>query len=615
MQRKSQSRNNQISVNTGVSGAPKVSEFRFVNGSIHREKHLLISNGNTLTPRPRVFELLHYLLQNRNRLIHREELLERFWKDTQVSENSLAQCIIEIRKLLGDNAKEPIYIKNVPRIGYQWIAPVEEIYAEDESELGGVTPESQGWYRTHKWIRALLGAVIALAAAGGAYRYVTRKPAELEPVYREVAWWRFDEGAGLVASDASGRLETGQVRAPASWVHGMLHGALRFDGLNTMVGGKGNGSLPGGDNARTICLWMKADLPVVQHMALFVYGSDFRGPTVERFNLGMETSGALLAGWQDASDTRTSSLWNDGAWHHVAVTYEPAPAKRLGIYVDGKLEASNDKVPPALTNNRAAWRIGEGLPGSAYFHGLIDDVRVYNFDFNPAKVGALYRCTAGMHDLGDYYYLPIGAGLRIEDRKPGEDSAAFHNDGKDFAGIQLARTVNDCELWSLRGADVGQDLRISVDLLAPSGESGQLTEVGPYFRSRKAAGGDGLMGGTSAGYWIQLFSNGSVQVKRLNPLAVVAYAAPLAEFDSKVFHRLEAEARGEFLNVWMDGRLISFQQGDKPVEKVSIPAAWEGPKAIGRNDGTAGVLFGVDGKNRGLLGGQWARNFRVNKLK
>ena len=612
MPRESQSRNNQISVNTGVNGTHSVSEYKFYNGSIHPEKRILVSNGHAITPRPRVFEVLHYLVQNRERLVHREELLKKFWKDIQVSENSLAQCIIEIRKLLGDNAREPTYIRNAPRVGYQWIAPVEEVYAGVELEVEDPPQRSVGWLRAHKW-PWVLGAGAAIVLAGSSFHYVNKNPADLDPVYREVAWWRLDEQAGSTAADSSGYGEVGAVRSPAGWMEGQFHGALRFDGLNTVVSGTGNGSLPGGDKPRTISLWMKPDLPVVQYMSLFKYGSDFRGPTIERFHLGMEASGALWSGWGEASQIRTSSLWNDGAWHHVVVTYEPAPVKRLAIYVDGKLEASKDMVPPAFTNNRAAWRIGEGIPGSELFHGLIDDVRVYNLALNAGKVHALYRCTASIKDLDTHFYLPIGVGLKVEDRKPGEGSAAFHNDGMDYAGIQLARPVNDCELWSLRGAGVGQDLRISVDLLTPSGESGKLTEAGPYFRSRKAAGGDGLFGGTTAGYWVQLVSNGSIRIKRLNPMAVVAYAPPIAGFDSKVYHRLEAEARGELLEVWLDGRHMGFQQGDKSVDKVAIPEAWKGPPVIGYNHGAAGVLFGVE-RNRGLLGGQWAKNLRVTKL-
>ena len=610
MSRESQSRNNQISVNTGVSGAHTLCEYRFINGSIHPEKRILVSNGNPITPRPRVFEVLHYLVQNRNRLVQREELLERFWKDTQVSENSLAQCIIEIRKHLGDNARDPTYIRNAPRVGYQWIAPVEEIYADATLEVGDTSEKQLGWSGTRKW---LLGVLCSLAALVLAYHFILRKPAELESVYREVAWWKLDERAGSTATDSSGYGETGAVRSPAGWMEGKLRGALRFDGLNTVVSGTGNGALPGKDQARTISLWMKPDVPVVQDMSLFLYGSDFRGTTIERFNLGMEASGAVLAGWGETSHTKTPRPWNDGAWHHVAVTYDPAPAKRIGIFVDGAMEASGDMIPPALTNNRAVWRIGEGLAGSAYFHGLIDDVRVYNLAFNAGKVHALYRCSLGAHDLDDYFYLPIGEGVKIENRKPSEAASAFHNEGLDFAGIQLARPINDCELWSLRGADIGQDLRISVDLMTPSGESGKLTEAGPYFRSRKAAGGDGLMGGTTAGYWVQLVSNGSIRIKRLNPLAVVAHSSPLAGFDSKIYHRLETEARGELLEVWLDDRRIGFQQGDKSVDKISIPEAWKGPPVIGYNHGAAGVLFGAE-RNRGLLGGQWAKNLRVTRL-
>ena len=166
----------------------------------------------------------------------------------------------------------------------------------------------------------------------------------------------------------------------------------------------------------------------------------------------------------------------------------------------------------------------------------------------------------------------------------------------------------------MRGADLGQDLRISVDLLVPTDEAGRITEAGPYFRSRSALPGEGLIGGTSAGYWVQLYSTGMLKVRRLNPQAIVAFSSPIPDFDPAVFHRLETEALGENLQVWVDGRLISFDQGGKRVERVAIPPTWEGPPRIGQNQGAAGIAFAaVD--NRGQIGGQRAKNTVVSAVK
>lgn len=77
--------------------------------------------------RPKVFELLVYLIQNRGKLIARETLLEELWKDTVVSEATLSRTIATLRDVLADNAQEPKYIETLQRRGYKFIAPVTDV--------------------------------------------------------------------------------------------------------------------------------------------------------------------------------------------------------------------------------------------------------------------------------------------------------------------------------------------------------------------------------------------------------------------------------------------------------------------------------------------------------
>jgi hypothetical protein len=149
-------------------------------------------------------------------------------------------------------------------------------------------------------------------------------------------------------------------------------------------------------------------------------------------------------------------------------------------------------------------------------------------------------------------------------------------------------------------------------VMAPVGGPGRNTVAGPYFRSRKAMAGDGIIGGTSAGYWVQLHSTGMVKVKLLNPQSVVAFSTPAPDFDSTVFHHLDVEARGEMLRVWLDGSAVTFDYGGKRVEQVPIPPAWKRPTVHGENEGTAGVNFGAE--EYGNTGGERVKNLRITRL-
>jgi hypothetical protein len=118
-----------------------------------------------------------------------------------------------------------------------------------------------------------------------------------------------------------------------------------------------------------------------------------------------------------------------------------------------------------------------------------------------------------------------------------------------------------------------------------------------------------VIGGTSAGYWVQLHSTGEVTVKALNPGETVATTGwPTAAFDASVFHTLEVAFQGDALQVALDGRRLTFTQNGNVVTTVSIPAS-QAPGAT--NQGAAGVLFACE-NHRGQIGGQYARNLVVS---
>jgi len=74
---------------------------------------------------PRAFRVLLILLRNPQKLLPKDELLTAVWGDTAVSENSLARSIALLRRLLGDEARDPRFIETVATVGYRWMCQVE----------------------------------------------------------------------------------------------------------------------------------------------------------------------------------------------------------------------------------------------------------------------------------------------------------------------------------------------------------------------------------------------------------------------------------------------------------------------------------------------------------
>ena len=99
--------------------------------------------------RPKSFEVLRYLVENRGRLLGKEELIRAVWGDSSVTDNSLVQCLIEVRRALGD--QNQALIRTVPRRGYIFKPPAENGNAEhlrtaecDTESGAGILPPANG---------------------------------------------------------------------------------------------------------------------------------------------------------------------------------------------------------------------------------------------------------------------------------------------------------------------------------------------------------------------------------------------------------------------------------------------------------------------------------------
>lgn len=78
--------------------------------------------GRPVPLEPKAFEVLRFLLENPGRLIGKSELLDRVWPDTAVTESAMTRVIADLRRALGDTAREARYIETVPTRGYRFIA-------------------------------------------------------------------------------------------------------------------------------------------------------------------------------------------------------------------------------------------------------------------------------------------------------------------------------------------------------------------------------------------------------------------------------------------------------------------------------------------------------------
>ena len=72
---------------------------------------------------PRYFDLLLLLIERRREAVHRREIFDRVWADAVVSDSALSQAVRTIRRTLGDDSREPRFIRTVSRHGYRFVFP------------------------------------------------------------------------------------------------------------------------------------------------------------------------------------------------------------------------------------------------------------------------------------------------------------------------------------------------------------------------------------------------------------------------------------------------------------------------------------------------------------
>jgi TolB-like protein/DNA-binding winged helix-turn-helix (wHTH) protein/Flp pilus assembly protein TadD len=81
-------------------------------------------DGQTIKLEPKMMQLLLCLARHAGEVVSVEQLLDEVWKDVVVTSDSVYHAVSALRRVLGDNSKDPSYIANVMRRGYRLIAPV-----------------------------------------------------------------------------------------------------------------------------------------------------------------------------------------------------------------------------------------------------------------------------------------------------------------------------------------------------------------------------------------------------------------------------------------------------------------------------------------------------------
>jgi hypothetical protein len=204
-----------------------------------------------------------------------------------------------------------------------------------------------------------------------------------------VGFWRFEEGTGTTTADSSGNANTGTLfhgptwQPPANCKQGRC---LSFDGVDDFGEAPDSPSLSP-RSAITIAAWVR--------MAALSGGFTpitHKHGEARAWWFGFHPNSSTVIHWSNEGGVFPHSVDGHipsvlGTWRHLVVTYENGVGRR--IYSDGGLVAS-DTATGLIPDTTGPMLIAHGWD---FWHGLIDEIRIYNRALSAAEIQAIYAAT------------------------------------------------------------------------------------------------------------------------------------------------------------------------------------------------------------------------------
>jgi hypothetical protein len=202
-----------------------------------------------------------------------------------------------------------------------------------------------------------------------------------------LAWWRFDEGSGTIAADASGNGHQATVVGSPPWKPGIRGSAVALDGFGQYVA-VGPGPIIGSAPNFTVEVWINWS-GALGLMSIYSEAgpSEMLGLFLEDGRPGFSTFNGA------AQSAKSASTLPMLSWHHVAGVLQPGMGGTL--YVDGVLISSNPSMmtpAPGVSQTDIGRLAGAG---THFFGGAIDEVRAFSVAKTSQQILDDYRSMGG----------------------------------------------------------------------------------------------------------------------------------------------------------------------------------------------------------------------------
>jgi len=163
--------------------SPSNRVFRFERFVLDRDRRTLERGGRDFPLRPKTYAVLSYLVEQRHRVVPRDELLAEVWRGRRIEPQGVFQSICELRAAFGRHD----FIRTVRGVGYQWVAPTTECAQAHRARRG---------VYMGRWAHAAMGLTVGIAVAWFA---MPERDFQYLEARLDLAQVRFEQGDPLQA--------------------------------------------------------------------------------------------------------------------------------------------------------------------------------------------------------------------------------------------------------------------------------------------------------------------------------------------------------------------------------------------------------------------------------
>ena len=146
--------------------------YRFLSCEVDTIRRELRSDGELIDVQPKVFDLLVYLIEHRDRMVDKDELLDNIWPGAVVTESSLSQAIRKARSIVGDDGNRQQVIRTMHRRGFRFVAPIEIVATQSAPAPASAT---EAFTTDGRLYYAIAGMVVFIAA----FAWILQRPGDV----------------------------------------------------------------------------------------------------------------------------------------------------------------------------------------------------------------------------------------------------------------------------------------------------------------------------------------------------------------------------------------------------------------------------------------------------